>query len=92
MGIEDTCPSKIIFLIFFSMKTYVVTPHLNCHGKTVLMMGYKICFYGEIWLIIHKLSLLSHISGALGCNVDQGFKADQDAPGFPDLSIVYYIR
>ena len=25
------------------------------------MMGHKICFYGEIWTIIPKLSLLLHI-------------------------------
>ena len=31
------------------MKTYVVTPHLNRLDKTVLMMGHKICFYGEIY-------------------------------------------
>ena len=37
-GIEDN--SNIFF--YFSTKTYVVT----------LMMGHKICFYEEIWLII----------------------------------------
>ena len=40
------------------MKTYVVTPHLNRLDEMVLMMGHKICFYGEIWIIIPKLSLL----------------------------------
>ena len=40
------------------MKTYVVTPYYNRIDETVLMMGRKICFYGEIWLIIPKLSLL----------------------------------
>ena len=40
------------------MKTYVVTPHYNRHNETVLMMGHKICFYGEIWPIISKLTLL----------------------------------
>ena len=40
------------------MKTYVVTPHLNRLNETVLMMGHKIGFYGEMWLIIPKLSLL----------------------------------
>ena len=40
------------------MKTYVVTPHYNRLDETVLMMGHKICFYGEIWLIISELSLL----------------------------------
>ena len=29
------------------------------------MMGHKICFYGEIWLITFKLSLLPFLSGAL---------------------------
>ena len=41
-----------------STKTYVVTPHWNRLNETVLMMGHKICFYGEIWLIIPKLSML----------------------------------
>ena len=54
-GIEDK--SKIFFS-YFSIKTYVVTPHKNRLGETVLMVGHKICFYGEICLIIPKLSLL----------------------------------
>ena len=29
------------------MKTYVVTPHLKRLDETFLMMGHKICFYGE---------------------------------------------
>ena len=29
------------------------------------MVGHKICFYGEIWLVIPKLSLLPLLSGAL---------------------------
>ena len=38
-------------LSYFSMKT--------CgHLERVLMMGCKICFNGEIWLVIPKLSLL----------------------------------
>ena len=40
------------------MKTYVVTPHLNRLDKTVPITGHKICFNGEISLIIPKLSLL----------------------------------
>ena len=40
------------------MKTYVVTPHSNRLDETVLIMGHKICFHEEIWLIISKLSLL----------------------------------
>ena len=47
-GIEDN--SKIFFL-FLSENI--------CLDVTVLMMGHKICFCGEIWLIIPKLSLLS---------------------------------
>ena len=49
--------SKIIFS-YFSTKTYVVTPHYNRLDETVLMMAHKICFNGEIGLIIPKLSLL----------------------------------
>ena len=46
------------FFSYFSMKTYVVTPHLNRLDETVQMMGHKICFCEEMWLIILKLSLL----------------------------------
>ena len=35
-----------------------MTPHLNRLDETVLTMGHKICFYGIIWIIISKLSLL----------------------------------
>ena len=41
----------------FSLKPYVVTPHLNRLDKTVLIVGHKICFYREVWLTIPKLSL-----------------------------------
>ena len=34
------------------MKTYVVTPYKNRHGKTVLLMDHKISFYVEIQVII----------------------------------------
>ena len=44
-GNEDN--SKIIFS-YFSMKTYGVTPRQD---KRVLIMGHKICFKGEIWII-----------------------------------------
>ena len=43
------------------MKTYVVTPHKNRLDETVLMMGHKICFYGEIKLIITKSSQLPRL-------------------------------
>ena len=46
------------YFSYFSTKTYVVTPHQNRLDETVLMMGHKICSRGEIWIIIHKLSLL----------------------------------
>ena len=35
--------------------------------RTVSMMGHKICFYGKIWIIIPKLSLL------VGWLIDFGF-------------------
>ena len=40
-----------------SMFLYVVAPHKNRLNKMVLMMGQRICFCGEIWLIIPKLKL-----------------------------------
>ena len=41
--------------------SYVVAPHKNRLNETVLMLGHRICFCGEIWLIIpkFKLSLLN---------------------------------
>ena len=39
--------------------SYVVAPHKNPLNGMVLMMGHRICFCGEIWLIIPKLSLLN---------------------------------
>ena len=44
---------------------YVVTPHKNRLDRMVLMVGHKICFYGKIWLVIPKLSLLPFLSGTL---------------------------
>ena len=29
---------------YFSMKKYVVTPHLNCLDETVPIRGHNICF------------------------------------------------
>ena len=37
---------------------YVVIPHLNRLGKTILVMGRDMSFKGVIWKIIPKLSLL----------------------------------
>ena len=51
--------SKIFNFINSSLLLWI------CLDKTVLMMGHKICFYGEIWLIIPKLSLLTFLSGAI---------------------------
>ena len=37
---------------YFSLKPYVVTPHLNHLDKTVQMRGHNICFYAELTKII----------------------------------------
>ena len=36
----------------FSLKPYVVTPHLNRLNKTVQMRGHNICFYAELTKLI----------------------------------------
>ena len=36
-------------------------------NKTFLMMGHQICLYGEIWLIIPKISLLPLLINLLQC-------------------------
>ena len=51
------------------MKTYVVTPHSNRLGETVLMMGHNMCFTGEIWKIIPKLSLLPLLNWSKQCRL-----------------------
>ena len=56
--------SKIIFLISH-MKTYVVTHHQNRLDETVLMMGHKICFNGEIRIIFLNYPCYPFLSGAL---------------------------
>ena len=33
---------------YFSLKLYVVTPHLNRLNETVQMRGHKVCFYTEL--------------------------------------------
>ena len=40
-------------------EKYFVDPYENRLDAMVLMMGHKICFYGEIRLILPKFSLLS---------------------------------
>ena len=52
------------------MKTYVVTPYKNHLDDKVLMRGHKICFYGEIWLIIPELSLLPLLNWSIDMSVD----------------------
>ena len=44
------------------------------------MTGHRLCFYGEIWLIIRKLPCYSFLSGALfnPKNQDQSGKMDPD--------------
>ena len=42
--------------LYFSVKTFLVAPHLNRLAKTVLMRGHKVYFYGHIRKIIPKLS------------------------------------
>ena len=37
---------------YFSLKLYVVTPHLNRLDETVQMRGHNICFYAELTKII----------------------------------------
>ena len=46
------------------------------------MMGHKICFYGEIWLIIPKLSLLPLLIWSTG----EGFDRNSEI-NFVDFSI-----
>ena len=58
-----TCVLQNNFLVYFSTKTYVVAPQ-NRLGETVLMMGHKICYYKEIWLII-KYLCYPFLSGTL---------------------------
>ena len=47
------------------MKTYVVTHHQKGLDETILIMGHKICFNGEIWKI-WKIPVMPFLSGALG--------------------------
>ena len=54
-SIDVICNSKIIFLI--SQRKHMLWPLIRT-VSTVLMVGHKICFDGEIGLIIPKLSLI----------------------------------
>ena len=37
---------------YFSLKPYVVTPHLNRLAETVQMSGHNVCLYAELTKII----------------------------------------
>ena len=36
----------------FSLKPYIVTPHLNRRNETVQMRNHNVCFYAELTKII----------------------------------------
>ena len=44
----------MIIFSYFSLKPYVVTPHLNRLVETVQMRGHNICFYAELTKTIPK--------------------------------------
>ena len=51
------------FFSYFSLKLYVMTPHLNHLDETVQMRDHNMCFYAELTKIIpnymyHKLHVL----------------------------------
>ena len=45
---ELSCPCDRSCFSYFSLKPYVMTPHLNRLNETVQMRGYNICFYAEL--------------------------------------------
>ena len=53
-----------------------MTPHKNRLAETVLMMGHKIYFYREIWLIIPKMSLLLLLIWSTGPLTSSANKVD----------------
>ena len=42
----------------FLNKNICCYPSLELVGEMVLMRGHNICFYGEIWSVLPKLSML----------------------------------
>ena len=57
--------SKIIFLFLnrnICCDPSIELPHRDSLGEAVLMIGHKICFYGEIWITIPELSQLPLLS------------------------------
>ena len=59
-GRQITIPQHCI-----SIKTYVVTPHLNHLMETILMWCHNVCFFQEIRKIIFELSSIPLLSDAL---------------------------
>ena len=47
---------------YFSLKPYVVIPHLNHLVKTIQMRGHNICFYAELTKIIAHYEECSNIN------------------------------
>ena len=78
-----------------------MAPHENCLGEMVLMMGHKICFHGEIWLIIPELSLLPFLIWSTGVwllmRLNHAFRIancvrpDQTAPSGSALFVQIYL-
>ena len=58
MFLEDMYKTTASEMIYFSTKSYIVTPHWNRLTETVLVRGHNICLNGKIRIIIHKLSFL----------------------------------
>ena len=44
---------------YFSMKPYVVTPHLNCLNETAQMKAHNICFCAELTKIISHYQFIT---------------------------------
>ena len=81
-----------------------MTPHLNHLKETVLVMGQKICFYGEVLLIIRFVMLAYlvitqlHIIGGTEDNskiiflISQQKQLSLNFPCYPFLSGALVIR
>ena len=48
----DKMEYLMIFFSYFSLKPYVVTPHLKGLIETVQMRGHNLCFYPDLIEII----------------------------------------
>ena len=49
-----------------------MTPNQNRLDETVLMIGHKICFYGDIFIVIHKFLVLHYGASCLGPKFNWG--------------------